>query len=107
MKNILSFVVAGLLALVMASGQTPKGHTPGSFKVIGMNAALPPSSIEICPHDPLIPAYPYALPKPGDAFYAARGEAEVANSISTNVVRVYARGVFVGYAKVTDVQKPF
>ena len=32
MKNILSFAMAGLLALVMASGQTPKGHTTGFFQ---------------------------------------------------------------------------
>ena len=69
-----------------------RNHLPG----IPVN-----SSIEIEPNKPLIATHPFTKPKPGDKFYDAKKEAALGTELSDGtLVRLYRRGVFIGYTTI-------
>src|SRR6266404_2910329 len=67
---------------------------------------LPPSSIEMKPHDPPATSTPWRLPKPGDPLYDVEKEAQVKDPRRFHLVHVFERGVFKGYATLTSGPPP-
>jgi hypothetical protein len=66
---------------------------------------LPPSSIELKPHDPPATDQPWQLPKPGDPLYDAQKETQIKTGHS-GLVHVFERGVFKEYGSITPVPPP-
>jgi hypothetical protein len=53
--------------------------------------------MEIEPYRSLITTHPFAKPKAGDQFYDAQIEHELNGTNPLSYMRIYRRGVFVGY----------
>lgn len=72
-------------------------------RIIGTIPGLPPGSMEIKPHENITTPVPYRIPQPGDGLYDATRESEIKEHRS-NTVRLYERGVFVGYSQINGVK---
>ena len=92
-----------IVAIILAFAILLPLRVPGQGTVyVDDRLPLPPASIELKPHDRPATSKPWRLPKPGDKLYDAKKEAETRDAARTHTVHVFERGVFKGYAKLTE-----